>query len=593
MHDSKEYYSRRISDLGQTIASLKKRGDRIGWLRVLVAMLVVATVYPSVTISLHFLWIVLVLVFIFLRLVQVHAHNTDETELLTTIMRLCRDEIRLADGDHHVFEDGSAPPHHIYASDLDIFGTTSLFKEVNRTVTFEGRRLIVDALLNPPGEIRLIEQRRRAISDLATRVEWRQQFFAIGIRSGETEDDMSNVRAWLGLPWFFEGRNHWLWTAAAASLISIAALSWMIFTATFLFVLLIAILFVNSAIFQLIAGDSKRYFNQFGSKTILFRKFARMFDLVVRERLDSELGENLCGRVNEASGAFLKLARLHNLAEQRANSLVAFIMNGLFLFDLWTIFRIENWRKQHHDLSMPWLTTLGYIDMLNSCANFKFNHPSFADAEVSLATKPFIMARDLGHPLISVREAVVNDYQIGIDTKAHVITGSNMAGKSTFIRAVGLNVVLALNGLPVAAREFKCSLMKIASCIRITDSLEDHASYFKAELDRLRVILDLLRSGEPYVVLLDEILRGTNSDDKHNGTLSFYRKLQKFNCICLLATHDLSIGTLAVNDPNQFANYCFESRVEGTDLHFDYKLRPGISKSANATFLMKKLDLID
>jgi hypothetical protein len=593
MQDPRKYYSERIGELEQTIGSLRKRGDRIGWLRLLVAILVVATIYPSVTISLYFLWILLALIIVFLRLVQVHVRNMEEIDLLTAIIRLCRDEVRLANGDHHVFDDGSAPPHHIYANDLDIFGTTSLFKEANRTVTFEGRRLIVDALLNPPGDIDLIEQRSSAISDMADRASWRQHFFAIGTRSGESEVDMSNVRTWLGLPGFFEGRNYWLWIAGAVSMVSVTALLWMILTSTFLFGLLIGILVVNSAIFQLIARDTKRYFTQFGSKTVLFRKFARMFDLIVTEKFESELARDLSSRVSDASHAFLKLSRLHNLAEQRANNLVAFMMNGLFLFDLWTIARIENWRNHYRDLSMPWLSTMGYIDMLSSCANFKFNHPTFTKAEITDSPTPFLKARGLAHPLISAKEAVVNDYEIGIDTKAHVITGSNMAGKSTFIRAVGLNVVLALNGLPVAAGEFKCSLMRIASCIRITDSLEDHASYFKAELDRLRVILDLLREGDSYVVLLDEILRGTNSDDKHNGTLSFYRKLQQYNCICLLATHDLSIGTLATSTPAHFANYCFESTVEGTELRFDYKLRPGVSKAANATFLMKKLDLID
>ncbi|HZY82227.1 MAG TPA: DNA mismatch repair protein MutS, partial [Cyclobacteriaceae bacterium] len=195
--------------------------------------------------------------------------------------------------------------------------------------------------------------------------------------------------------------------------------------------------------------------------------------------------------------------------------------------------------------------------------------------------------------LLPYEISVKNDYELGVTTKAHIVTGSNMAGKSTFIRTVGLNLVLAMNGLPVCAREFSCSVMSIASCIRITDSLEENASYFRAELIRLEHIVKLIGSGEPYIVLLDEILRGTNSDDKRMGTLAFFRKLKDYNCLAILATHDLVIGKLEEEYPQHFSNYCFESELRGAELHFDYKLRKGVSSSTNATFLMKSLGLID
>jgi DNA mismatch repair ATPase MutS len=204
-----------------------------------------------------------------------------------------------------------------------------------------------------------------------------------------------------------------------------------------------------------------------------------------------------------------------------------------------------------------------------------------------------IEAIQLGHPLLQDKACVRNDYSIGIKGNAHIITGSNMAGKSTFIRAVGLNVVLALNGLPVCATKFSCSLLTLASCIRITDSLEDNASYFKAELLRLQQIMTMIRTGKPHLILLDEIMRGTNSDDKRMGTLAFYRKLKDFNCLALLATHDLAIGQLEVQHPDHFENYCFESTVEGKEIRFDYRLRRGVSTSTNASVLMRNLDLIE
>jgi DNA mismatch repair ATPase MutS len=239
-----------------------------------------------------------------------------------------------------------------------------------------------------------------------------------------------------------------------------------------------------------------------------------------------------------------------------------------------------------------WIVALANIDMLNSLANYRFNHPDFVDATV-VSGASFIKAKEMGHPLLPFHESVKNDYELGVTTKAHIVTGSNMAGKSTFIRTVGLNLVLAMNGLPVCAREFGCSVMSIASCIRITDSLEEHASYFRAELRRLETIVGLIATGTPYIVLLDEILRGTNSDDKRMGTLAFFKKLKDYNCLAILATHDLVIGKLEEQFPAHYSNYCFESELRGADLHFDYKLRRGVSASTNATYLMKSLGLID
>jgi hypothetical protein len=594
MQDPKAFYLARIGELTLAGATLKKKGERFGWLRLFVVVLAGVTFYFAFSFTLHLLWLTLAFTILFLRLVQLHLKNNGEIETLTTIAHLCSDEIRLMQGDHSVFDPGPSDEYkkHIYANDLDIFGTTSLFKSVNRTVTFGGRRMLIDSLLEPLMDPAGIVRRQVAVSDLAIRVEWRQRFFAIGARSGETTVDSANLSQWIRHPWFFEGRKRWLWIASVASALSFGAIAWMIVEGRFLFGVFAAVIIVNTAVFQLLGKEVRHYFNGFGSRTSLFRKFSEMFQMVANEELASDLGRELRRGALEASSAFLKLSRLHNLAEQRANGLVSMVMNGLFMFDIWTIYRIEKWRRIHHADALPWIETLNHIDMLASCANFRFNHPSFTEATIIIAS-PSISAQGMGHPLIPVDTAVVNDYEVGSGSRAHVITGSNMAGKSTFIRAVGLNVVLALNGLPVFARTFSCSVMEIASCIRITDSLEDHVSYFRAELDRLVTITEMLRTGKPYLVLLDEILRGTNSDDKRQGTVSFYKRLAGFNCICLLATHDLTIGELSKDDPQRFANFCFESSLEGNELRFDYVLKPGVSRSANASFLMRKLDLID
>jgi DNA mismatch repair ATPase MutS len=316
-----------------------------------------------------------------------------------------------------------------------------------------------------------------------------------------------------------------------------------------------------------------------------------LFAHIGKWKFKSEEGQQLQMECENASNALNKLFRASSLTDQR-NGMLGSIMNGFFMFDLWCIYRIESWRKEHKDHFPGWINSLIKIDTISSFANFAFNHPDFCDASIE-GGKNFISARAMGHPLMNSAISVKNDYDIGVASRIHVVTGSNMAGKSTFIRAVGVNLILAKNGVPVCAQEFKCSLPGLITSIRISDSLEENASYFKAELIRLEQILEQLKTGQPFLVLLDEILRGTNSDDKRLGTQSFLLKLKQFNCLVMLATHDLNIGKLEQQFPGDVENYCFESQFTNEGLSFDYKLRKGISSSTNATFLMKRMGLID
>lgn len=376
------------------------------------------------------------------------------------------------------------------------------------------------------------------------------------------------------------------------SAISLASFVWMFVIGEFHFAIFAMLLAINSTIRGLMDKPIGKYFSSFGNKTRLFEKFSDLFQLVSKQNVTTPLAGQNFDKVHEAADAFLELYQLSNRAEQRRNGLIGPIMNGLFLFDVWNIHAIEGWRTKYRDRIDAWIVALANIDMLNSLANYRFNHPAFVDAVVQSGPS-FISAEDMGHPLLPFDESVKNDYELGVTSRAHIVTGSNMAGKSTFIRTVGLNIILALNGLPVCAGKFGCTVMSIASCIRITDSLEEHASYFRAELRRLEKIVGLLKGGEPYIVLLDEILRGTNSDDKRLGTLAFFKKLKDYDCLAILATHDLVIGKLEEQFPEHYANYCFESELSGGELRFDYKLRRGVSASTNATYLMRSLGLID
>lgn len=597
MRDPQEFYIANIGASAAKLDDIKSRLRAISNIRLLIALIFAASMYGALSFTLSLLWFSGLLVIAFFYFVKRSAELSRDQEIAEKILQLNKNELDFIRGNKNVFDTGLdlVPKEHLYALDLDIFGTGSLFQSVNRTVIFEGRALLAQDLLYPLSVKETILERAHAVSELKEEVEWRQRFYATGALSGETREDSYEMRAWITQSSFYSEKKLWLWIAGTITTLSSLILLYIIATfdsAMFpqYFMVAVGLIGFNSTIMLAHNKDQKKYFDQFGRRTKLYEKFSVLFKMVAHHEFKSKLGKNINDDTREASVAFSKLSRLSNLADQRLNGLMGPFLNGLFCFDVWTIRRIENWRLSYGRQSLEWLRALARMDMVSSLANFSFNHPTFCDASIVEGERA-IKTQAMGHPLLA--SSVKNDYQVGVTSSAHIITGSNMAGKSTFIRATGLNVILALNGMPVCAKSFSSPVMGIATCIRITDSLEDDTSYFKAELIRLKHIVDRLTQPGECLVLLDEILRGTNSDDKRNGTMSFYRKLRNFNCLALLATHDLAVGHLATEDPMYFENFCFESSVQNGELHFDYKLRKGVSSSTNATFLMKGLGLID
>jgi DNA mismatch repair ATPase MutS len=594
MHNRTEFYKERIGKIESELAALNNELGRISVARLILFLLLVGSIAGAIFLSSYFSIAIVVFLILFGIQVKRNAKKSAEAAIVSNILDLNRNELAFMMGDKSVFADGSDVDvhNHIYATDLDIFGYASLFQAIDRTGTHEGRGLVIDSLLHLPKDTNVIDKRKSALKELENEIEWRQRFSVVGKMSEETPKDMPALRAWTEQPDFFKGRELWIWYARIISVIAFAFIVWMYYVGEFYPLPFFGLIVLNSVVRGFINRPLKEWFQSFGTRTRLFQKFADLFDLVSKKQFTSELAKEHYDKVHEAAAAFKELSRLSNRAEQRMNGLVGPLMNGLFMYDVWNIYAIEQWRLKHRDKVDGWIIALANFDMLNSLANYRFNHPAFVEANV--AAKPsFIKATQLGHPLLPFDMSVKNDYELGITSKAHIVTGSNMAGKSTFIRTVGLNLVLALNGLPVCAKEFSCSVISIASCIRITDSLEEHASYFRAELRRLETIVGLIATGEPYLVLLDEILRGTNSDDKRMGTLAFFKKLKDYNCLAILATHDLVLGKLEEQFPEHYSNYCFESEIRGEELYFDYRLRRGVSSSTNATYLMRSLGLID
>jgi DNA mismatch repair ATPase MutS len=294
----------------------------------------------------------------------------------------------------------------------------------------------------------------------------------------------------------------------------------------------------------------------------------------------------------KASASIKELSSITRAFDQRLNAFAAFVLNATILWDVVCMFRLEKWKASAKDELPDWFEVLSEFDSLVSLGNFAYNHPDFNLPEIQ--QDPFAMKGiEMGHVLLDPNIRIDNTLELEGDGQYIIITGANMAGKSTFLRTVGTNLVLAMLGAPVCAKQFTFSPLKLHTSVRATDSLQDHESYFYAELVRLKAIVDRLKNGERLFVILDEMLRGTNSRDKQTGSRGFIEQLINLKGMGLVATHDLSLGSLMEEHPERVRNMRFEVDILEDRLEFDYKLKPGISQNLNATFLMKKMGIME
>jgi DNA mismatch repair ATPase MutS len=278
--------------------------------------------------------------------------------------------------------------------------------------------------------------------------------------------------------------------------------------------------------------------------------------------------------------------------DQRLNAFMALFLNGLMAYDLQCIYMLEKWKKRNSATVEAWFALLADAECYVSLGTFAYNYPGYAFPTI-LNGPARIAATGMAHPIIAPGNRVSNDIDLGSGANLIIITGSNMSGKSTFLRTMGVNVLLARLGAPVCARQFSCTPLHIYTSLRQTDSLLENESLFFAELKKLQHILQGVRENENALVLLDEVLRGTNSDDKLQGSRALVRRLSEIGCLTVMATHDLQLTDMADTMAGKVHNYCFESVMEENNLYFDYKLKKGVSQNKNATFLMEKMGIID
>ncbi|MFB6457691.1 hypothetical protein ACE38W_20650 [Chitinophaga sp. Hz27] len=588
-----EIYQQRINTLTTTITDEKIRLSRLGWLR-LFSFLVAGYGFIQyfrtdyvILLPLGFIGLVL-----FGWLLKAYLRLQDKLELNKALLSLNEKELALVISNVAGFDDGAryVDEKHDFTSDLDVFGHASIYQHINRTGSISGSNLLADSLRNPLSQSADIVAVQESLKVLAPALEFRQLLSATATLSGEEQSDKKEINLWLQMPLEFLGKRFWQVVRWGAPVLMISAI--VVYALTGVYVWALIMLLVN---YMLLLSAQKQVLaqhNLMAHKARILGKFDAILQ-VIREASfgNAQLLKEQQEIANQAGTALRKLGKIAGALDQRMNLLVGFVLNPVVMYDLHCITGLEKWKQQYKDQLNQWLEVVAQLEVWNSLATFSFNHPEYC-WPVASDGKLQLEAIALGHPLIPASECVANDGSVGVKADFLIITGSNMSGKSTFLRSVGSNLLLAMVGAPVCAKEFSFVPMGIMTSMRIKDSIASHTSYFQAELLRLQHIISALKTGKRVFVLLDEILKGTNSEDKLSGSRSLIEHFIQYECLGMIATHDLELGHMEDAYPTRIKNYCFESTIQDDHLYFDYRIREGIARNKNATFLMKQMQII-
>ena len=586
----KQLYASRKADFSAAFNEVNKSLRFISLSRIVVALLFIFLVYIGFSQS-YYLYFLPVAAAVFFYLVSRYNKAFQKSQLLENLVTLNELEQKALDNDYSDFKSGERflDPHHPYSYDLDLFGKGSLFQYLNRCGTFIGEEKLAALLLTPLSTKEAIYNRQEAVKDIHDKIQFRQDFWAHATLRKDSASEKEKLLAWLTQENFFEGKSGYTILLLVGPLITLSILVGTIINSSWAPALLLA-MGVQWTIASFHSRMIAHIQDALGKHKYALEKYAVLLKLMSGEEFKSSFLNSLKHEALLASVKVREFSNLVNALESRMNAIANMFGNSFFLYDLHSVRRLERWRNINAKDLPRWLEAVAEADAICAVGTFYYNNPTYAFP--SIDEKLTIKTVALGHPLIAEVERVNNDFSQGNPETIMIITGANMAGKSTFLRAVGVNLVLALAGSPVCAKTFSCPIMGLRSGMRTSDSLQEHQSYFYAELHRLQSIMEDLRQGKPLLILLDEILKGTNSTDKQSGSIAIVEQLVKLNALVLLATHDVILGELQERYPGKVFNGCFESEVEGTQLTFDYKMKPGIAQKANATFLMKQMGII-
>ncbi len=594
-----EQYKTGIAGFNEEIAVHKNKINLIFYSRSILFIAAIASFFFFVgNHAVIAICIVPITVILFLVMMQLEIKTARKITFLQNRIKVNEVEINLLNNNYENQDEGKEfiDKHHDFTADLDIFGRRSIFQVLNRTSTYTGRIKLAGWLSNPFLDKIKIVRKQDAVKELAGKSEWSQRFAASGYANKEGAADKDIIKEWL----FEEADFSALFFKIVSVLLPVFTL---LALAMYSFKLTGSGAFIILFLLQLmVTGFNTKKINwahdKLSRKFDSIEKYLSLISLIETEKFDAaellSLKADLEGTSESAYQSIRKLKKLVNTLDARLNIAVALVLNGMLLWDINVMHRIETWRGTHKEDFLKWIDSIGEMDALISLGFYSHGNADYTFPEVH--TDKFIIdAANTGHPLINADKLVKNNYFMEGVPKVDLLTGANMAGKSTFLRTIGVNLTLAMIGAPVCATKFKFTPLLLFTSLRTNDSLQENESFFYAELKRLQLLIDRLSDeNSPQVFfLLDEILKGTNSKDQHTGSEALVKKIIKLKGVGIVATHDVELSKLSITYPDNVRNLCFEITINGDKLDFDYTLKEGVCSTMNATFLMRKMRIID
>ena len=593
MMSPREVYLSRETEFSGSAERLKKLSDRLSMARlaafagglvlfaVLLSFSVIAAVVTLAVALVLFAWLV------------IKYETTEKSRKrylhLAEINRL---ELKCLEGDFSGFKSGEeyAERDHPYSYDLDIFGKASLFQYMCRTTSKPASDRLAE-YLKQPGTLEEILLRQEAVAELQPLTDWRQELMTLGYLNAGAGNDPAPLMQWLDSDDLFRKTGREKIITGCLSLLALAAVTAVI--AGLPAGILAPVFGVNFIFYFTRFKRISKLQEQVSRSSDLLKAYSEIIRLIENRKLTSPLLQKLQSAFRDeiaASDRIRQLSKLVSRLDYRLNVLVSAPLNLLFFADIHFCLALEKWKREHAPRIPGWFTAMAEFEALASMANMAFNNPGWVYPQVTDDYFVF-RAEEMGHPLIPAGRRISNGFATEGAGKAIIVTGSNMSGKSTFLRTCGVNAVLAFAGAPVCASAFTVSLVRLHSSMRISDSLEENISSFYAELRRLRSIISGAESDPRAFLLLDEILRGTNSDDRYAGSVALIKQLTGYGAVAMVATHDLRLAGLEKELPESIENYHFDVKVNDEELFFDYRLTLGICSSFNASLLMKKMGI--
>ena len=583
-------YERRLVQRSAALAAEERSFRLVSHLRLAAALAFVVLAAFAFRRELSGWWLLLP-VTVFLVLVRIHENIARRRECAERAVQLYRRGLaRLSDSWSGQGETGDRfrDPSHAYAADLDLFGPGSLFQLLSTARTPMGEEALAGWLL-APADRETIRARQAAISELRPHLDLREDAGTIG-EAARAKVAVSAVIEWAEQPPVRrEPALRWLAALVTVSVLATAVV-WGLTGDPLPF---FAVILVGAAVSFRVRGRLNPILNSVEIASRDLHLIAELLERIEQEQFHAQPLQRITTALGEAgkpaSRAIAKLVWLSELAEHRHNIFMQ-ALDPAILYSLQVAYAVENWRRRYGSGVRQWLSALGDFEALESLAAYSYEHPHDPWPEIAADGASFV-GDELGHPLISQASCVRNSVALGEGTRVLLVSGSNMSGKSTLLRVVGINAVLALAGAPVRASRLRMSVVQVGACMRVIDSLQQGTSHFFAEITRLRTLVELAR-GRPMLFLIDELLHGTNSSDRNAGAEGLIRGLLQVDTIGMVTTHDLTLTALAQEFGGAVRNVHFQDRLEQGKISFDYRLREGVVTRSNGVELMRAIGLL-